>query len=98
MAGRVLGAAESIPSLDGLTVSGDAQIGTSATQRVGFFAAAVTAQPLSSNQAAAISTAAVSQAGTIHGYATSTQANQLVTLVNQMRNDLVALGLIKGSS
>lgn len=97
MAGRVLGAAESIPTLDGLNVTGDSQLGSTVTSRVAFFGATVTIQPTTSNEAAAISTAAVSQAGTIHGYATSTQANQIVTLVNQLRADLVALGLIKGS-
>jgi len=31
------------------------------------------------------------------GYATTTQANAIVTLVNEMRAALVAVGLIKGS-
>ena len=32
------------------------------------------------------------------GFATSGQADALVTLVNQLRSDLVSAGLIKGSA
>lgn len=70
--------------------------GQTITSKIGFWAT-VTTQPTATQQAVAISTAAVSQAGTIHGYATSTQADGIVRLVNQLRNDLVSLGLIKGS-
>jgi hypothetical protein len=67
------------------------------TGQVGFFGNATTTQPTTSNEAATISTAAVSVSATQWAFGTSTQANQIVTLVNQLRADLVALGLIKGS-
>ena len=80
-----------------------AQIGTTTTPSigntgaVGFYGVVAITQPTSSNEAAAISTAAVSVSATQWAFGTSTQANQIVTLVNQLRADLVALGLIKGS-
>lgn len=54
-----------------------------------------TGLPASANQAAVGDTAATSTSP--FGY-TSTQANAIITLVNQLRSDLVALGLIKGSA
>jgi hypothetical protein len=80
-----------------------AQIGTTTTPsigntgQVGFYGVAAITQPTTSNEAAAISTAAVTISATQWAFATSTQANGIVTLVNQLRADLVALGLIKGS-
>ena len=71
--------------------------GQTITSKLAFWAATVTTQPTATQQAVCISTAAVSQAGTIHGYATSTQADGIVRLVNQLRNDLVQIGIIKGS-
>ena len=81
-------------------------LGQSATDKVGFFGVTAAVQPTSSNQAAVatstITTAATST--TPYGYATTTQADavpaQIVllrTLVNQMRSDLVTLGILKGS-
>jgi hypothetical protein len=81
-------------------------LGQSATSKVGFFGVTPAVQPTSANQAAVatstITTAATST--TPYGYATTTQADavtaQIVllrTLVNQMRSDLVTVGIIKGS-
>jgi hypothetical protein len=72
-------------------------LGTVSTETLGFFGATSVAQPTSSNQAAATNSNAVSVSATQWAYATSTQANSIVTLVNQIRSDLVTLGLIKGS-
>lgn len=73
-----------------------------------FYGASPIAQPSSSKQAAvattAITTAAITTTTNAYGYATTTQANNIAviadacrTLVNQLRSDLVTLGLIKGS-
>lgn len=66
-------------------------------------------QPSGSTQAAvattAITTAAITTTTNAHGYATTTQADNIAavadacrTLVNQLRTDLITLGLIKGSA
>lgn len=75
---------------------------------IGFFGtAAVTTQPASANQAA-VATSTITTAATTTtpwGYATSTQADavaaQIVllrTLTNQIRSDLVSLGILKGAA
>lgn len=51
-------------------------------------------QPASANQAAVVTTGAALAS---YGY-TQAQADSIVTLVNQLRADLVSLGLIKGSA
>lgn len=73
-------------------------LGQTITSKIGFWAT-VTTQPTATQQAVAISTAAISSAATNGGwlYNTSTQADGVVRLVNQLRNDLVSLGLLKGS-
>lgn len=76
-------------SPDGFTV------GAAATNYVGFYGATPIVQPSGSGQAAVITTAATTS--TPWGFATSGQANAIVTLVNQLRSDLVSLGLIAGS-
>ncbi len=70
-------------------------IGAAATSKEGFYGAAPIVQPTSAGEAAVATTAATTT--TPFGFSTSTQANAIVTLVNQLRADLVALGLIKGS-
>ena len=73
-----------------------AQFGNSATSsKIGFFAASPVVQPTSASQAAVATTAATTGAAT-YGL-TSAQANGVITLLNKIRTDLVALGLIKGS-
>ncbi len=74
-----------------------------------FYGASPITQPSGSNQAAvattAITTAAITTTTNAYGYATTTQADNIAaiadacrTLVNQLRSDLVTLGLIKGSA
>ncbi|MFQ5915612.1 MAG: hypothetical protein ACE5JS_20775 [Nitrospinota bacterium] len=87
------------------------RLGQSVTDQISFYGVAVTAQPASASQAAA--GAAVATTGAVqdtttqvnYGYTTSTQANNIVTrvnelivLTNQLRSELVTLGLIKGSA
>ena len=73
-----------------------------------YYGASPITQPSGSTQAAvattAITTAAITTTTNAYGYATTTQANNIAviadacrTLVNQLRSDLVTLGLIKGS-
>jgi hypothetical protein len=71
------------------------QTGSSATSLISFYGATPIVQPTSANEAAVATTGATTT--TPWGFTTSTQANAIVTLVNQMRADLVALGLIKGA-
>lgn len=84
-------------SFGNLTATGNVVLGDATTDTIGFYGATPAAQPTSSNEAAAATTAAVSVSATQWGFSTSTQANAIVTLVNQLRADLVTLGIIKGS-
>lgn len=70
-------------------------IGT--TGQVGFYGITPITQPTSANQAAPSTTAPVSVSATQWGFSTSTQAQAILTLVTQLRADLVSLNLIKGS-
>lgn len=72
-------------------------LGQTITSRIGFWAVTATTQPTATQQAVAISTAAVSISATQWGFATSTQADGITRLVNQIRSDLVAIGVLKGS-
>lgn len=72
-----------------------------------FFGATPIVQPVGAGQAAVATTAVTTAATqtTPYGFATSTQADDLTavvaanrTLVNQLRADLVSLGLIKGAA
>lgn len=73
-------------------------LGQSATlSKIGFYAVTPVVQPTATQQAVAISTAAVSISATQWAFGTSTQADGVVRLVNQLRSDLVSLGLLKGS-
>lgn len=84
-----------------------AQIGASATaDKLGFWGATPVVQPTSASQAA-VATSTITTAATTTspwGFATSTQADSLTaqvvllrTLVNQIRSDLVTIGILKGS-
>lgn len=86
-----------VASVTGLTATGNVSLCDATTDTLGFYGATPSAQPTSSNEAAAAATAAVSISATQWGFSTSTQANAAITLVNQLRADLVTLGLIKGS-
>lgn len=80
--------------------------GSAITEKVSFYGVTPVIQPTSGSQAA-VATSTITTAATStspYGYATTTQADaipaQIValrTLVNQMRTDLVNLGLLKGS-
>jgi hypothetical protein len=72
-------------------------LGQGTSDPIAFYGVTVTTQPTATNQAAPTSTAAVSISATQWGFGTSTQANSLLNLAIQIRSDLVALGLIKGS-
>ncbi len=72
------------------------KFGTATSQMLAFWNATPIIQPASANQAAVVSTAATNVAP--WGFATQAQADALVTLVNQLRADLVSAGLIKGSA
>jgi hypothetical protein len=82
------------------------EIGTSVSQKLGFYGTTPAVQPTSANEAAVtvntITTASTTTSPA--GYATTTQANNIATelaavvvLANQLRADLVTLGLIKGA-
>lgn len=66
------------------------------THDIGFHGATPTEQRANASQAAVSTTAATTT--TPWGFATSTQANAIVTLVNEIRASLVEKGLIKGSA
>lgn len=68
--------------------------GTAVSQKQGFWNATPVVQPSSANQAAVVTTAATNV--TPYGF-TQAQADSIVTLLNQIRSDLVTMGLIKGS-
>jgi hypothetical protein len=83
------------------------KIGTAASQKLGFYNVTPAVQPAHTNQAA-VATTAITTASTTTtpaGYATTTQADNLAaivaatrTLINQVRSDLVTIGLLKGSN
>lgn len=72
-----------------------AQVGQCADDKLGFFGVAPVVQPSSANQAAVDTTAATSSSP--FGFSEA-QANAIVALVNELRANLVSLGLIKGSA
>ncbi|HKP93451.1 MAG TPA: hypothetical protein VJS88_06110 [Chthoniobacterales bacterium] len=71
------------------------KIGTSATQTVGFHGATPVAQRSGAAQAAVATTAATNSSP--YGFS-QTQADAIVTLLNEIRATLVAKGLMKGSA
>ena len=72
------------------------RLGQSITDLVGFHGTAPSAQRAGAAQAAVLTTAATTT--TAHGYATGTQADGIVTLVNEIRATLVAKGIMKGAA
>lgn len=70
-------------------------LGQSATDKVGFYGASPIVQRSGSAQAAVATTAATNS--TPYGYSQA-QANGIVTLLNEIRDTLVAAGLMKGSA
>lgn len=70
------------------------RIGQSSTDKLGFYGLTTPIVQPTGTPAAAATTLAVSTTSNIWGFSTSTQANAIVTLVNDLRTKLVALGLI----
>lgn len=71
-------------------------MGLSTTEKISFYGVTPIVQRSGAAQAAVSTTA--STATTPYGYATTTQADAIVTLVNELRAALVANGLISGAS
>lgn len=69
---------------------------TSDALKEGFYGVAPVAKRVGADQAAVTTTAATST--TPFGFGTAAQADAVVTLVNELRAAMVALGLIKGAS
>ena len=65
-------------------------------QKLGFYGTTAIAQRAAAAQDAVATTGATNVAP--WGYTTEAQANAIVTLVNELRAAMVALGLIKGSA
>lgn len=73
-------------------------VGAATTDKVSLYGVTPIVQRAGASQAAVATTLAVSTTSNIWGFSTSTQANALVTLANELRAALVALGAIKGSA
>lgn len=71
-----------------------ARLGQDAADLVGFYGATPVAQPASASQAAATSTTTTTSTTT----ALTTDLDDVRVLVNQLRAELVTLGLIKGAA
>lgn len=68
-------------------------MGLTSSEKLAFYGTTPATQPQMSNSAVA-TTVAVSTTSNIWGFSTSTQANALVALVNEIRAKLVTLGLV----
>jgi hypothetical protein len=77
--------------------AGGTTIGEATTSKVSFYGVTPITQRTSASQAAVVTTVAVSTTSNIWGFSTSTQANSIVSLVNELRAAMVAIGVIKGS-
>lgn len=71
-----------------------AQIGQSATEKVGFFGVAPVVQPTNSAQAALTLTTATTSG---FGFSTSAGFNAFIAQLENIRASLVLLGILKGS-
>lgn len=75
-----------------------AQIGTSSTDKVGFWGATPAVQPTNSAQAAVTQANITANSATTNiSGSVNTQLKHTIALVNRLRTDLAAMGLIKGS-
>jgi len=73
-------------------------LGQSTSDKLGFYGLTTPiVQPSGSGQAAMTTTVSISTTTEKWGFATSTQANEIITLVNELRAALVALNLIAGA-
>ena len=75
-----------------------ASIGLSTSEKISAYGVTPIVQRSGAAQAAVATTRAISSNATSWHFSTSTQANAIVTLVNEMREALVAFGIIKGSA
>lgn len=64
-------------------------------EKGGFYGTTPVVQP--SGAAQAVACAAALATGTVYGFATVAAASTVINLLNQIRSDLIDLGLIKGS-
>ena len=93
MGGKALGVFMS--ETDGIT-----SLRTEVGSTIGFYGVTPVTQRASDSQlalSASVVNASASNGAATWGFASSTQATQVVTLVNELRAALVALGAIKGS-
>lgn len=65
-------------------------------EKLGILGATPVVRRVGADQAAVVTTTATNSSP--YGYATQAQANAIVTLVNEIRAALVAVGIIKGSA
>ncbi len=72
------------------------KIGTGTTQKFAFWNATPVVRPSGAAQAAVATTAATNVAP--YGYTTAAQADGVITLLNEVRNQLTTLGLWKGAA
>lgn len=73
---------------------------TNSGSTIGFYGVTPITRRTNSNQvalSASVVNASASNGAATWGFASSTQANQVITLVNELRAALVALGAIQGS-
>lgn len=86
--------------LDGATFvlgsTNGCQFGTAITEKLAFYGSAPIVQRAGAAQAAVATTGATNV--TPFGYTTAAQADAIVTLANELRASLVALGLVKGAA
>ena len=69
-------------------------IGQAAASVVGFYGATPVAQQASTAGAGVTTTVSISTTTTKWGFATSTQANEIIVMVNDLRTALVNLGIM----
>lgn len=86
-----------------LTVDGNVKLGDATTDTIGFYDATAIVQPASADQAAVDvsglpADGAASVADATHLEAAVDSIKELATLVNEIRSNLVSLGLIKGQA
>ena len=75
--------------------SAGTHMGQTATDKIAFYGATPVVQRAAGSGAAVTTTASTTTSPA--GYATTTQANAIVTLLNEVRATLVGLGLMVGS-
>ena len=74
------------------------KIGTAITQKLSLWGVTPVVQPASGNQAALSSDTDVTGGDTVDKTAIDNNFSSIQTLVNQLRTDLIAAGVIKGSA